>query len=184
MLPDRPLVAQIPVSVRTEAERGTFGNQVSVMFAPIPTHLDGPAERIAEAAVHMSAAKDRHKALPAKALRDVTQFIPPALHARAARTMFELSPRLGVNPPYNIVISNVPGPPIDIYCGGARLEALYPLSIISDGAGINVTIMSYRDAIDIGITADREQTPDVQSMIDALQAELDALLALCDAPAA
>jgi hypothetical protein len=93
--------------------------------------------------------------------------------------MLELSPRLGINPPYNIVISNVPGPPIDIYTGGARLEALYPLSIITDGAGLNVTIMSYKDSIDIGITADREQTPDVQTMVDGMRDELDALLALC-----
>jgi WS/DGAT/MGAT family acyltransferase len=180
MRPERPLVAQIPVSVRTEEERGTFGNQVSVMFAPIPTHLDDPVERLTEAAKHMVAAKERHKALPAKALRDVTQFIPPALHARATRRMLELSPRLGINPPYNIVISNVPGPPIDIYTGGARLEALFPLSIITDGAGLNVTIMSYKDSIDIGITADREQTPDVQTMVDGMRDELAALLALCD----
>jgi WS/DGAT/MGAT family acyltransferase len=178
ILPDRPLGAQIPVSVRTAKEVGTFGNQVSVMFATIPTNLEDPAERIADTARQMGAAKERHKALPAKALRDVTQFIPPALHARATRSMLELSPRLGINPPYNVVISNVPGPPIDIYTVGARLEALYPLSIITDGAGINVTVMSYRDAIDIGITADREQTPDVQALADGMKSELDALLAL------
>jgi hypothetical protein len=177
ILPERPLVAQIPVSVRTDEERGTFGNQVSVMFATIPTNLEDPAERIADTARQMGAAKERHKALPAKALRDVTQFIPPALHARASRSMLELSPRLGINPPYNVVISNVPGPPIDIYCAGARLEALYPLSIITDGAGINVTVMSYRDSIDIGITADREQTPDVQVIADGMAAALADLLA-------
>ncbi len=183
-LPESPLVAQIPVSVRTDDERRTFGNQISVMFVPIPTHLDTPGARVRDAAEHLRAAKERHGALPAKALRDVTQFIPPALHARAARTIVEVTPRLGLRPPYNLVISNVPGPPMDIYTAGARLEALYPLSIITDGATLNVTLMSYRDSIDIAITADRELTPDVQAIAERFGAELAELVALCSAPVA
>jgi diacylglycerol O-acyltransferase / wax synthase len=127
----------------------------------------------------MRAAKERHGALPAKALRDVTQFIPPALHARAARTIVGVTPRLGLRPPYNLVISNVPGPPMDIYTAGARLEALYPLSIITDGATLNVTLMSYRDSIDIAITADRELTPEVQEIAERFGSELRELTALC-----
>ncbi|HYF27263.1 MAG TPA: wax ester/triacylglycerol synthase family O-acyltransferase [Baekduia sp.] len=174
-LPDRPLVAQIPVSVRTDAERGTFGNQISVMLVAIPTDVGDPVQRLRATAATMRSAKERHNALPAKALQDLTTFLPAALHARAARRMVELSPRLGLRPPFNIIVSNVPGPPVDIYVAGARLEALHPLSIITDGAGINVTVMSYRDAIDVGITADREQTPDVQTLVEGMRAELDAL---------
>jgi hypothetical protein len=69
---------------------------------------------------------------------------------------------------------------MDIYSAGARLEALYPLSIITDGTGLNITVMSYRDSIDIGITADREQTPDVQTIVERMGKELTGLLALCD----
>src|SRR6185503_6079282 len=144
-----------------------------------PTHLDTAGARVRDAAEHLRAAKERHGALPAKALRDVTQFIPPALHARAARTIVEVTPRLGLRPPYNLVISNVPGPPMDIYTAGARLEALYPLSIITDGATLNVTLMSYRESIDIAITADRELTPDVQAIAERFGDELAKLLALC-----
>jgi diacylglycerol O-acyltransferase len=176
-LPSDPLIAQIPVSVRTEEERGTFGNQISVMFVPIPTHVDGAAERVREATRHLLAAKERHSALPAKAMRDVTQFIPPALHARAARTIVSLTPRLGIRTPFNVIISNVPGPPIDIYTAGARLQTMYPLSIIADGAGLNVTLMSYKGSIDIGITADREQTPDVQVIADGMASALAELAA-------
>jgi WS/DGAT/MGAT family acyltransferase len=179
-LPDEPLLAQIPVSVRTDEERGTFGNQVSIMVVPIPTHLEDPAERLAFANDKLSGAKERHKALPAKALRDATQFVPPALHTRASRVMLELTGRQVMRPLFNVIISNVPGPPIDIYSGGARLEALYPLSIIADGSGLNVTVMSYRDSIDIGITADREQTPDVQSIVEAMGDELAALVGRCE----
>jgi diacylglycerol O-acyltransferase / wax synthase len=176
-LPAEPLLAQIPVSVRTEEERGTFGNQVSLMVVPIPTHLADPLDRLAFAHEVLSSAKDRHNALPAKALRDVSAFVPPALHTRASRVGAELAARQLTRPLFNVIISNVPGPPIDIYCGGARLEALYPLSIIADGTGLNVTVMSYRDSIDIGITADREQTPDVQTMVDGMRVELAALVA-------
>jgi WS/DGAT/MGAT family acyltransferase len=175
-LPAEPLVAQIPVSVRTESERGTFGNQVSVMAVQIPTHLADPVERVRFAADVLSGAKERHNALPAKALRDVTTFLPPAVHTRAARVALELTARQIARPLFNVVISNVPGPPMDIYMGGARLEHLYPLSVITDGTGLNVTIMSYKRCVDIGITADREQTPDVQTIADGMAAELQALV--------
>lgn len=175
-LPDEPLLGMIPVSVRTEEERGTFGNKVSVMIAPLPTHLDDPVERLEYIHAEMRVAKDSHDALPAAALRDLTAFVPPALHARAARVVTQLSGRF-TRPPWNVIISNVPGPPIDLYFAGAKLEAMFPLSIISDGIGLNVTIMSYRDSIDIGITADREQTPDVQTLVDGMQSELELLLA-------
>jgi hypothetical protein len=107
----------------------------------------------------------------------VSTFVPPALHARAARVAAELTARQIARPLFNVVISNVPGPPMDIYMGGARLEALYPLSVIADGTGLNVTIMSYKGSVDIGITADREQTPDVQTIVDGMRAELEALVA-------
>ena len=93
--------------------------------------------------------------------------------------IFGLTASQLTRPLFNLVISNVPGPPMDIYSGGARLEALYPLSIIADGTGLNVTVMSYRDAIDIGITADRTQTPDVQTIVEGMRNELADLVALC-----
>jgi diacylglycerol O-acyltransferase / wax synthase len=99
------------------------------------------------------------------------------VHARAARVAFELTARQIARPLFNVVISNIPGPPIDIYTGGARLETLYPLSVITDGTGLNVTIMSYKDSVDIGITADREQTPDVQTIADGMRDELETLVA-------
>ena len=145
------------------------------MAVPVPTHLAGRRGAAPYAHAVLASAKERHNALPAKALRDVTEFIPPALHTRAARVLAELSAVPTVRPLFNLIISNVPGPPMDIYSGGARLEALFPLSIIADGTGLNVTIMSYRDSVDIGITADRQQTPDVQTIADGMVEELSAL---------
>ncbi len=174
-LPDEPLVVFVPISVRTEEERGTFGNRVSAMIVALPTHLDDPLERLVFSHENLSIGKENHDALPVEAMRDISTLVPPALHTRAARVATTLSGRF-TRPPWNVIVSNVPGPPVDLYCCGARLEAMYPLSIISDGMGLNVTVMSYRDSVDIGITADREQTPHVQEVVDHMHGELALLL--------
>lgn len=183
-LPDGPLLAQIPVSVRTREQMGTFGNRISVMIVPIPTDVETPEGRLSASHDAMRAAKDRHRALPAEALQDITNFIPPAINARAARVALQLGANPALRPLFNVIISNVPGPPIPLYLAGAKLEANYPVSVITDGAGLNITVLSYLDHVDIGIICDREQMPDVQRVVDAMQAELDALLALCDAESA
>ena len=174
-LPDGPLLAQIPVSVRTEEQVGTYGNRISVMIVPIPTDEPDPLERVKRVEQAMGAAKSRHNAMPAELLQDVTSFIPPAINARAARVALQLGTRQRMRPLYNLVISNVPGPPFPLYLAGAEVERNYPVSVITDGAGLNITVMSYRGSMDFGVLADREQIPEVWDMIDALGAELDAL---------
>lgn len=182
-LPAAPLLAQIPVSVRTDEQIGTYGNRISVMIVPIPTHVAEPQDRLAATHDAMRAAKERHRALPAEALQDVTNFIPPAINARAARVVLQLGANPALRPLFNLIISNVPGPPIPLYLAGAKLEANYPVSVIADGAGLNITVLSYLDSVDVGIICDREQMPDVQRVLDGMQGELDALLALCEAEA-
>jgi WS/DGAT/MGAT family acyltransferase len=180
-LPGRPLHAQIPVSVRTKEQMGTYGNRVSVMIVPIPTDVSSADGRLASAHESLRAAKERHRALPAQALQDVTNFIPPAINARAARVALQLSANPALRPLFNVVISNVPGPPVPLYLAGAKLEANYPVSVIADGAGLNITVLSYLDRVDIGVIADRDQMPDLQRILDGMEAELDARLAICDA---
>jgi diacylglycerol O-acyltransferase / wax synthase len=72
-------------------------------------------------------------------------------------------------------VSNVPGPQFPLYLAGARLEANYPVSVVTDGLGLNITVMSYLGHLDFGIVADREQMPDLWSLIDFLREELAAL---------
>jgi WS/DGAT/MGAT family acyltransferase len=175
-LPADPLLAMVPVSVRSPEQLGTFGNRVSVMVVPIATDEADPRRRLDRMHDVLLTAKDRHRALPADLLTDVTRFIPPAVAARAARTT--LGVLAGRRPPLNLVISNVPGPRIPLFCAGARLEAHYPVSVIADGVGLNITVMSYLDHLDFGIVADREMVPDVWSMIDGLREELAALTEL------
>ncbi len=180
-LPDSPLLAQIPVSVRTDDEAGTFGNKISVMIVPVPTDVAEPADRLRAAHASLLAAKDRHRALPAAALQDITMFIPPAINARAARVALQLSASPALRPLYNMVISNVPGPPFPLYFAGATMVAQYPVSVITNGAALNVTVMSYMDRVDFGIVADREQMPDLQDLVEHARTALDELVALVEA---
>ena len=123
----------------------------------------------------LSVMKDRHRALPASLLQDANHFIPPAVFARAARLTFRLSSGGAGRPNWNLVISNVPGPQFPLYCAGARLVAQYPVSVITDGMGLNITVMSYDGHMDFGLVADRDQMPDLADFVGWLQAELDAL---------
>jgi WS/DGAT/MGAT family acyltransferase len=177
-LPADPLVAQIPVSVRTSEHAGTFGNRIMLMSAPLYTDAPDPVRRLERTHEAMGDMKERHRALPADLLQDANHFIPPAVFARAARATFTLATSGAGRPTWNLVISNVPGPQIPLYCAGARLDANYPVSVITDGMGLNITVMSYLGHMDFGIVADRDQMRDVWCLIDWLSAELDELKAI------
>jgi len=178
-LPDTPLVAQIPVSVRTSEEFGTFGNRILLMAAPLHTEIEDPVERLRETHESLLVMKERHRALPAALLQDANHFVPPAVFARAARLTFAFSTSRPGRPTWNLVISNVPGPQFPLYLAGARLEANYPVSVITDGMGLNITVMSYMGSLDFGLVVDRDQMPD----LDRLMAWLgDELVKLSPAP--
>ncbi len=174
-LPDAPLVAAVPVSVRSEDEKGAHGNRVSMMLAVLPTQLDDPAARLDVVHEVMRAAKEQHQALPASLLADVTQFAMPALAGQAARLAAKLRLVERVNP-FNLIISNVPGPNIPLYYCGAKLLAYYPLSAITDGQGLNITVMSYLNQLFFGLVACRDLVPDLDRMTGYLEDELADLL--------
>jgi WS/DGAT/MGAT family acyltransferase len=173
-LPEDPLVAQVPVSVRTEEQSGTFGNRIGMMSVPLFTNEAEALERLRLTHEALRAAKEQHKALPAELLQDATQFIPPAVFSRAARVTFSLAATR--QPVWNLVVSNVPGPQFPLYCAGAEMVAHYPVSVITDGMGLNITVMSYMGHLDFGIVADREQMPDVWKLIGWLGEALEELL--------
>lgn len=171
-LPDGPLVAQIPVSVRTNEQVGTFGNRIMMMSAPLFTDESDPVARLQRTHEAMVGMKEHHRALPADLLQDANNFIPPAVFSRAAKLTFRLSTSGPGRPTWNLVISNVPGPPFPLYCAGAKLVANYPVSVITDGLGLNITVMSYCGSMDFGIIADREQMPDVGKLMGWLRESL------------
>jgi len=163
-LPAEPLVALIPMSVRKRTERGAWGNRISMMIVPIPTNEPDPRRRLERTHELLRSAKERHSALPASLLTDATAFIPPAVASLAARNTVDiLSP---TRPPLNLVISNVPGPRTSLYCAGAELVSNFPVSVIVDGVGLNITVVSYKDRVDFGIVGDREQIDDAWAFLE------------------
>ena len=170
-----PLVAQVPVSVRTDEEFGTYGNRILLMAAPLFTDIEDPVERLQKTHEALLEMKERHRALPAALLQDANNFIPPAVFARAARLTFAYSTSRPGRPTWNLVISNVPGPQFPLYMAGAKLIANYPVSVILDGMGLNITVMSYMGHMDFGIIADRDQMPDVDVLLEHLRESCEAL---------
>ena len=179
-LPDDPLVAQIPVSVRSEEQMGTYGNRIMLMRAPLFTNLEDPLQRLAAQHEALRAMKERHRALPAELLQDANHFIPPAVFSRAARATFALTSSSPGRPTWNLVISNVPGPQFPLYCAGAKLVANYPVSVVTDGMGLNITVMSYTGSMDFGIVADRDQMPDLDNLMGWTHDALEELQEISD----
>jgi WS/DGAT/MGAT family acyltransferase len=182
-LPAVPLVAAVPVSIRTTDQAGSLGNQVSVMLAELPTHLADVEERLNFMRASMLTAKRAFNAVPASLLQDLSALIPTALSGLAARALFKLATVPGL--PFNLFVSNVPGPQLPLYIAGAKVEGIYPVSAVTDmTGGLNITLFSYHGSLDFGLVACREMVPDVWNLITYLQEALAEMVALVpDSPA-
>lgn len=185
-LPERPLLATCPVSVHPDGDIGATGgvNKVSAMFVSLATDLADPVERLR--AIHESTrgAKEAHNALGATMLQEWAELAAPNTFAQAARlyTSMKLANRHPVV--HNLVISNVPGPPFPLYFAGARLVALHPLGPIFDGAGLNITVLSYRDRVGFGFIACRELAPRLWDLAGYVHDSLEELKKAAAATAA
>jgi WS/DGAT/MGAT family acyltransferase len=180
-LPDVPLKAFVPISIRAADKANDMGNQVSAMISELPTHLDDPVKRLEAVHGAMAEAKEIHNALPAHLLQDFSQFTAPAAAELMARTMANLKVADYVAMPFNVCISNVPGPREPLYYAGALMTAFYPVSMITDGMGLNITVQSYRDGLDFGLVATPELVPDLWALMGYFAEEL---AELADAAAA
>lgn len=174
--PDGPLVAMVPVSVRSEDEKDALGNRVTSMFASLATDIDDPVERLKVIHECMAEVKVQQKAIGADTLGDWAEFAAPALAGRAARLYSRTKMADRHRPLFNVTISNVPGPPFPLYSIGARMVANYPVGPIMDGGGINMTVMSYLDSLDFGVLACPDLVGDVWSITEGLQQALDDLV--------
>ncbi|MEZ5373842.1 MAG: wax ester/triacylglycerol synthase family O-acyltransferase [Microthrixaceae bacterium] len=175
-LPDESLVACIPVSVRTDDEKGAANNRVSAMFAHLSTHVEDPTERLRLIADSTKGAKEEHNALGARMMTDWGEYAAPRTFQLASRLYSQIGMANMHRPIHNLVISNVPGPPFPLYFAGAKLVAAYPMGPIMEGAGMNVTVLSYEDNIDVGFMVDRDLTPDVWDLANAVEAAYEELL--------
>jgi WS/DGAT/MGAT family acyltransferase len=176
-LPPESLIAAVPVSVRTGDETDMYQNRVSMLLADLATNEPDPLARLQRVQQSMTKAKTQFAAIPADALQDFAQFAPPAIAARAMRMYSRLRIADRTAPPFNLIISNVPGPAVPLYSAGARLEHFYPISALADGQGLNMTVQSYNGNLDFGFVACRELVPDVWRLTDLLQQSMEELLA-------
>ena len=162
-LPDVPLVCSVPVSVHGKSlSEGT--NQVSTMFVRLPVNIADPVEQLRTINAETREAKEMQNAMGADMLQDFAQFMPPTLFNRAMRVYSNLNLADRHPPIHNLVVSNVPGPPIPLYAAGARVAGIYPFGPLLEGAGLNFTILSNMGNVDFGVIACRELVPDVWDM--------------------
>lgn len=175
-LPDDPLVATVPVSVHDRTEREHGSNKVSAFFASLPTHLADPAARVFFLAEANRLSKDHHYDIDADMLQDWAQFSAATMFGLAVRAYSAL--RLAEKHPvvHNLVVSNVPGPPMPLYLLGARITGLYPLGPVFHGAGLNVTVLSNAGKVHVGLLGARELVKDLWPLADALPEALAQLL--------
>jgi diacylglycerol O-acyltransferase len=174
-LPDSSLIAVCPISVRTEGTKG--GNAQSAMFTTLGTDLADPAERHQVVRRANDVGKADNEAVGGDLLQQAAEIAPPNLTAAIARIysgmrMADLHPVV-----HNVIISNVPGPPIQLYFAGGAIEALYPLGPVLEGPGLNITVVSYRDRVDFGFIACAERMPEVADLARAVPLAMAELVA-------
>ena len=174
-LPKGSLRAMVPVSIRTGEEEDPWTNRVSAIVADLPTNCDDPIERVARCREAMNAAKHTFDLVPAETLGQAADYASPVVATSALRLVHRLKLADRVNTPVNVVISNVPGPREPLFFAGAKLDAYIPVSTISDGVGLNITVHSYMDRLDFGLIADRELVPDLWHLVDLHIEEMDRL---------
>jgi WS/DGAT/MGAT family acyltransferase len=186
-LPARPLVANVPVTVRSDGDEES-GNRVSMILVHLPVRVDDPVERLLAIRAETQRAKERHGEGGGDVFRQATDLltnitVPWVLtHAIEVYARSHLADRLPFL--WNLVVSNLPGPPVPLYCAGAKLLRLYPFGPVQQGSGLNLTVMSVADRLCLGALACKRMVPDVDDLADAFVAEVALLKKAAEARAA
>ena len=163
------LKAFCPVSVRDDAEQMQLGNRVSGMLVPLPIGLPNPVDRlnaIRESTVYL---KEREQAVGASFLLDLTQYAAPTLLGLGARLAHR-------QPFFNLVVTNVPGPQVPLYCMGGRMLEVFPVVPLTKNLAIGIAILSYCGNLHIGLFVDRDAFPDLPVLSIALENSFGELL--------
>ena len=164
------LRALVPVSIRSDDERGSLGNRIAAMRGPLPVYVEDPVERLRVVQQGMGELKESKQALGAEVIAGLTDFAPPTLLAQASRLNF--STRL-----FNLIVTNVPGPQFPLYLLGREMQEIVPIAFLPENHALAIAIMSYNGKVDFGLLADYDAMPDLDAFADHLQESLDELLA-------
>jgi diacylglycerol O-acyltransferase len=180
-LPDRPLLASVPVSVHGQSSDAQGINQVSNMFVRIPTHLEDPVDVLREIRSETVDAKQVHNAMGADLIQDLAQITPPGVFNLAARVYSAWGLANRMPPVNNLIISNVPGPPIPLYIAGARVVGVFPFGPLLESSGVNLTVLSNMGNMDFGVIACGDLVPDPWPIADGFGRAVHVLKARADA---
>src|SRR5215212_9599738 len=164
------LRALVPVSIRSQDERGALGNRIAAMRGPLPVYVEEPVERLRVVQRGMGELKESKQALGAEVIAGLTDFAPPTLLAQASRLNF--STRL-----FNLIVTNVPGPQFPLYLLGREMLEIVPIAFLPENHALAIAIMSYNGKVDFGLLADYDAMPDLDAFADHLDESLAELLA-------
>ncbi len=159
----------VPVSIRSDDERGQLGNKLATMRAPLPVYEEDPVARLEIVTAAMDGLKQSKQALGAETIARLNDFAPPTLLAQAARLTF--STRL-----FNLLVTNVPGPQIPLYVLGRKLEEAFPMAFLAKNHALAIGVMSYKGQVNIGLIGDYDAMPDIGLIAKGLNASLQELL--------
>jgi WS/DGAT/MGAT family acyltransferase len=179
-LPDKPLVAAVPMSLRRQmpaGDSGAGGNAVGIILCNLATDNDDPATRLAEIHNSMHNGKQVYRGLSQLQILALSAIPMAPLAVATLPGALRITP-----PPFNLLISNMPGPRSPLYWNGARLQGIYPLSIPYDGLALNITVTSYAGSLEFGLTGCRRSVPHLQRLLVHLEdslAELEKAVAGC-----
>ena len=168
-LPNNSLTAVVPISVRTKEQIGEANNKVSAMWTTLGTNIADPVTRVKQINKVTIGAKREHRAMGAETLQQWAELAAPKTFNMAMRLYSKMQLADKLPPVHNLVISNVPGPRFPLYLAGAKLDAVYLMGPVMEGAGLNVTVMSYLESIDFSFLVDSELVPDVWALARAAE---------------
>jgi WS/DGAT/MGAT family acyltransferase len=175
-----PLVAVVPISVRSDSPDDDLGNRLSAMFVPLANDLSEPLDRLHSIAQASATAKAQERAIGYGAMASaLSEAVPPAL----ARRVIQLGISLGAlrrARAGNLMISNVPGPDFALYFAGMKMLAAYPLGPVVDGVALNITVQSYNETLFVGLNACASAVPDLPALARSIAHELGHMTAAAE----
>jgi WS/DGAT/MGAT family acyltransferase len=162
LVPGLTLKVFCPVSVRDDSEHLRLGNRLSAMFVPLAVSEPDAVERLRTVQATTADLKEREQPLGAAFLVGLTEYAVPTLLGLSARLVHS-------QPFFNLVVTNVPGPQVPLYCMGARMLEAYPIVPLSHNLTIGIAILSYCGRLHFGLLADRDRAPDLEVLAQGIE---------------
>ncbi len=170
-------LALVPVSTRAPDQHDAAGNRVAALLVPLPVDVDGSENRLEAVRDASSHHKARHVPEGATLLVDAMDAVPAPLLRRMSRLVHH-------QPLVDLVVTNVPGPPVPLWFGGARMRSTVPVVPLAGNLTVSVAILSYDGVVTFGLFADADSLPDIDELVTGIADELDAFIAGNDGRAA